>query len=176
MKLNLNLLILLIFIILSNCEKLVPKKVQTTQFSIFYNYWYDLLGQEIKCPNDGVIKNFVFRKTGNNYYYDLQCYSSETEDVDYGEPIVKDATHINTLDATFSSNSQDISALNTFEMDCTPEYGLNGFKIYLEKEGLKTKIKKTNYCKPTKSSYVSQKNIMTQSKSSKQNQKQQQLI
>jgi len=166
MKLNLNLLILLIFIILSNCEKLVPKKVQTTQFSIFYNYWYDLLGQEIKCPNDGVIKNFVFRKTGYNYYYDLQCYSSETEDVDYGEPIVKDATYINTLDATFSSNSQDISALNTFEMDCTPEYGLNGFKIYLEKEGLKTKIKKTNYCKPTKSSYVSQKNIMTQSKSS----------
>lgn len=164
MKLNLNLLILLIFIILSNCGKLVPKKVQTTQFSIIYNNWNDLIGQEIRCPNDGVMKNFVFRKTGKKYYYDLQCYSSETINVDYGEPIVKGATYTNTLDATFSSYSKDTSALNSFEMDCTPEYGLNGFKISVETVGQQKKLKKVNYCKPTKSSYVSKKTIVTQSK------------
>lgn len=82
MKLNLNLLIVILLVTYINCEKLVPLKVTTEKFSSFYNYWYDLIGQEIKCPNDGVIKNFVLRKSGNQYYFDLQCYSSEQEGVD----------------------------------------------------------------------------------------------
>ena len=165
MKLNLSLSILLLFITLSSCEKLVPKQFQSPKFYSYYNYWYDLIGQEIKCPNDGVIKNFVLRKSGSEYYFDLQCYSSETEDIDYGEPIVKDATFTSTLETTLTSSQRDISTLNSFEMDCTPEYGLNGFKIYQEKDSQnKLKLTKANYCKPTKSSYVSKKNIVTQEK------------
>ena len=165
MKLNLSLSILLLFITLSSCEKLVPKQFQSPKFYSYYNYWYDLIGQEIKCPNDGVIKNFVLRKSGSEYYFDLQCYSSEKEDADYGEPIVKDATFTSTLETTLTSSQRDISTLNSFEMDCTPEYGLNGFKIFQEKDNQnKLKLKKANYCKPTKSSYVSKKNLQTQIK------------
>ena len=166
MKLNLTQSILLLLFTLSNCEKLVPTQFQSPKFYSYYNYWYDLIGQEIKCPNDGVIKNFVLRKSGSEYYFDLQCYSSEKEDVDYGEPIVKDATFTSTLEATLVSSRKDISTLNSFEMDCTPEYGLNGFKIFQEKDSQnKLKLTKANYCKPTKSSYVSKKNIVTQEKS-----------
>ena len=165
MKFNLNLSLLLLFITLSNCEKLVPKLFQSTKFYIYFNYWYDLIGQEVKCPNDGVIKNFVLRKSGGEYYFELQCYSSESEKVDYGEPIVKDATHISTLGISFFSSPKDIEILNALEMDCTPENGLNGFKIYQQRDNSNNFIlKKDNYCKPTKSSFVSKKDIKTQEK------------
>ena len=165
MKLILTQSILLFLFTLSNCEKLVPKNVQSIKFYSYYNYWYDLIGQEIKCPNDGVIKNFVLKKSGSEYYFDLQCYSSEQEAVDYGEPIVKCATYIHTLEAYLSSTQRDISTLNTFEIDCTPEYGLNGFKIFQERDNYNAvKLKKAHYCKPTKSSYVSKKNLKTSQK------------
>ena len=162
MKLNLNLLIVILLVTYINCEKLVPLKVTTEKFSCFYNYWYDLIGQEIRCPNDGVIKNFVLRKTNNDYYYDLECYSSDKDGLDYGEPIVKCATFSSTLELTFSNTRKDISTLNYLEMDCTPEYGLNGFKLFQETDYFYgRKLKKVNFCKPTKSSYVSKKNIKT---------------
>ena len=165
MKLILTLSILILLFTLSNCEKLVPKNVQSTKFYSYYNYWYDLIGQEIRCPNDGVIKNFILKKSGSEYYFDLQCYSSEQEGVDYGEPIVKCATLTSTLETTLTSSQKDISTLNTFEMDCTPEYGLNGFKIFQERDNFnRVKLKKANYCKPTKGSYVSKKNIKTNQK------------
>lgn len=169
MKLNIILLILVIFITLSNCDKLVPKQVQSKKFEVFYNNWYDLMEQEIKCPNDGVIKNFVLRKNGNTYYYDLQCYSSENEDVDYGEPIIKNATYHATYDKIIYRGAKiDINTLGTFDMDCTPEYGLNGFIITMEKEQFtgNQKLIGKNFCKPTKSSYVSKKNLKTQEKTS----------
>ena len=165
MKLNLTQSILLLLFTLSNCEKLVPKKVQSTKFKSYYNYWYDLIGQEIRCPNEGVMKNFILKKSGSEYYFELQCYSSEQEAVDYGEPIVKCATYTHTLETSLSSAQKDISTLNTFEMDCTPEYGLNGFMIYQERDIYNIqKLKKANYCKPTKGSYVSKKNLKTNQK------------
>ena len=165
MKMNLNSLIVALLVIYSNCEKLVPLQVSSQKFSNFYNYWYDLIGQEIRCPNDGVIKNFVLRKDNKDYYFDLQCYSSDKEEVDYGEPIIKCATMTSTLETTLSSSRKDISTLNTFEMDCTPEYGLNGFMIYQERDIYNIqKLKKANYCKPTKGSYVSKKNLKTNQK------------
>ena len=165
MKMNLNSLIVALLVIYSNCEKLVPMQVSSQKFSNFYNYWYDLIGQEIRCPNDGVIKNFVLRKDNKDYYFDLQCYSSDKEEVDYGEPIIKCATMTSTLETTLSSSRKDISTLNSFEMDCTPEYGLNGFKLFQERDFLnRLVLKKANFCKPTKSSYVSKKNIQTQIK------------
>jgi len=165
MKFILKQLLLIIVITLSSCEKLVPKQYQLTKFSIIFNYWYDLIGQEVKCPNEGVIKNLVLRKSGYDYYFEIQCYSSEKEDADYGEPIVKDATFVSTEEVSIYHNQKDIIVLNEFEMDCTPEYGLNGFKIFQEIDGQTIKIKKSNYCKPTKSYYVSKKNLKTQVKS-----------
>ena len=167
MKLVLNSLIVAILIAYLNCQKLVPMKVTSQKIPIYYNYWYDLIGQEIRCPNEGVMKNFVLRKSGNQYYFELQCYSSDKgeEEVDYGEPIVKDATYSHTLDTNIYSTSKDLSILNTFEMDCTPEYGLNGFKLFQEYDYSRNlKHKKINYCKPTKSYYVSKKNLQTASK------------
>jgi hypothetical protein len=132
MKINLYLLIVALLVAYSNCQKLVPMKVTSQKIPIIYNYWYDLLGQEIKCPNEGVMKNFVLRKANKEYYYELECYSSDKEEVDYGEPIIKVATYHHTLETTLSNTARDLSTLNTFEMDCTPEYGLNSFKLYQE--------------------------------------------
>jgi hypothetical protein len=167
MKLIYSLIVALLFAY-SNCQKLVPMKVTSQKININYKYWYDLLGQLIQCPNEGVMKNFVLRKSGNQYYFELQCYSSDKgeREVDYGEPIVKDATYHHTLDTTlYSGYLNDLSTLNTFEMDCTPEYGLNGFKLYTEYDyANRLKYKKINYCKPTKSSFVSKKNLKTAEK------------
>jgi hypothetical protein len=165
MKMNLYLLIVTLLVAYSNCQKLVPMKVTSQKIPIIYNYWYDLLGQEIKCPNEGVMKNFVLRKANKEYYYELECYSSDKEEVDYGEPIIKVATYHHTLETTLSNTARDLSTLNTFEMDCTPEYGLNSFKLYQEYDNFnRLKYKKINHCKPTKSSYVSKKNIKTAEK------------
>ena len=164
MKLNLYLLIVALLFAYSNCAKLVPMKVTSQKIPIYYNYWYDLIGQEIKCPNDGVMKNFVLRKANREYYFELECYSSDKEglEVDYGEPIIKNATYHHTLDTTLSNSVKDLSVLNTFEMDCTPEYGLMAFKLYQEYDNMnRLKHKKINYCKPTKSYYVSQRNLKT---------------
>jgi hypothetical protein len=140
-------------------------KVTSQKIPIYYNYWYDLLGQEIKCPNEGVMKNFVLRKANKEYYFELECYSSDKEEVDYGEPIIKVATYHHTLETTLYNTAKDLSTLNTFEMDCTPEYGLNSFKLYQEYDNFnRLKYKKINHCKPTKSSYVSKKNIKTAEK------------
>ena len=170
MKLNLNLLIAILLATYINCGKLVPLKVTSKKYSILYNNWNDLIGQEILCPNQGVIKNLVLRKSNNYYYYDLECYSSDKEGLDYGEPIVKCATLTNTLEVTFSSVRKDLSTINNLEMDCTPEYGLNGFKLFEEADYFYgRKLKKANFCKPTKSSFVSKKNLKTKEKQSTSN-------
>jgi len=159
MKLSINLLIVLLLAIYSNCAKLVPMKVTTEKFT-------SLIGPTISCPNDGVIKNFVLRKSDEGYYFELECYSSDKEDVDYGEPIVKCATYSATNTLTLKgSNEVYFSHIASFEMDCTPEYGLNGFNITLWKEGYSNLIlQKVNFCKPTKSSYVSKKELKTEVK------------
>ena len=164
MKLNLNLFIFTFLVLYLDCEKLVPMKYVSQKFPAKNNYWYDLLEQEIRCPNDGVMKNFILRKDNEGYYFELECYSSDKEEADYGEPIIKRATLTSTLEATLSISNKDVSTLNNFEMDCTPEYGLNGFKIFKIYEQNREKLKKANFCKPTKCSYVSKKNIKTQEK------------
>lgn len=74
------------------------------------------------------------------------------------------------MDTSISSASTDISILSTFDMDCTPEYGMNGFMIYQERDNTnKIKAKKANYCKPTKSFYVSKKTLKTESKTATTN-------
>lgn len=158
MKLSFSFLIVLLLAIYSNCEKLVPMKVKTEKFT-------SLIGPTISCPNDGVIKNFVLRKSNEGYYFELECYSSDKKDVDYGEPIVKCATLFSSNTLTLKGKGVDFSHLASFEMDCTPEYGLYAFNITLWKEGFNNLVlEKVNYCKPTKSSYVSQKNLKTQVK------------
>jgi len=77
MRQNTDKLILLLFITLSNCAILVPKKYQSKKFTANLNDLNFLFDQEIRCPNDGVLKNFVLRKSGKDYYFDLECYSSE---------------------------------------------------------------------------------------------------
>ena len=159
MKLSINLLIVLLLAIYSNCAKLVPMKVTTEKFT-------SLIGPTISCPNDGVIKNFVLRKSDEGYYFELECYSSDKEDVDYGEPIVKCATYSDTNTLTLKgSNGVYFSHIASFEMDCTPEYGLNGFNITLWRLGYSDLVlQKVSLCKPTKSSYVSKKELVTQVK------------
>ena len=160
MILILNSLIVALLAIYSNCAKLVPIVFSSTKFSS--NYWNDLIDQEIRCPNNGVIKNFVLRKSNKEYYFDLQCYSSDKEEIDYGEPIIKRVNYTISLEANLYNYRSDISSINSLEMDCSPDYGLNGFQLYKERYSFSREVlKKAAFCKPTKSSYVSRRNLQT---------------
>ena len=155
MKLNLILVLLLQLILFTNCGVLKAEKYFSERFHAYYNSWFDLIGVEVKCPNDGVMKNFVLRKDGTEYYFELQCYSSSSPQVDNGEPIVKDATLVRTLETNLMSQ-KDIITLNSFTMKCSPEYSLNSFKIFIERNDYgRDVIKKVDNCKPHKASYVS---------------------
>jgi len=158
MKLSINLLIVLLLAIYSNCAKLVPMKVITEKFT-------SLIGPTISCPNEGVIKNFVLRKSNESYYFELECYSSDKEGVDYGEPIIKCVFGWVTSKLALMSYDVDFSTIASLEMDCSPEYGLNGFNITIAEEyyGFPV-LQKVNLCKPTKSSYVSKKELKTEVK------------
>ena len=70
-------------------RKISSKEIFNKKFSS--QSWDNIIGQEIRCPNEGVIKNFVLRKSNNEYYFDLQCYSSDKAGIDYGEPLGKSA-------------------------------------------------------------------------------------
>ena len=143
-------------------RKIVPIQFSSKKFPIINNSWFDLFGQEIRCPNNGVIKNFILRKTKNDYYFDLECYSSNKEEADNGEPIVKSANLTRIFEPIHPILRKDIYALEDYEFDCTPEYGLNGFKLYKEKiNANKETIKQVIFCKPTKSSYTTKKSYRT---------------
>ncbi len=164
MKLNLILVLLLQLILFTNCGVLKAEKYFSERFHAYYNSWFDLIGVEVKCPNDGVMKNFVLRKDGTEYYFELQCYSSSSPQVDNGEPIVKDATLVRTLETNLMSQP-DIITLNSFTMECSPEYSINSFKIFLEKNDYGREIiKKVDNCKPHKASYVSRVTYKTEEK------------
>jgi hypothetical protein len=157
MKLNINLLIVILLAIYSHCEKLVPKNFSSKKFSS--QSWDNIIGQEIRCPNEGVIKNFVLRKSNNQYYFDLQCYSSDKVGIDYGEPIGKSDNVAVSKEIYNAFSKTNPSSINSLEIDCTLELGLNGFKIKNDK-----KLQGVAFCHPTKSSYISKKNIRTNNK------------
>lgn len=145
-----NLLFLSILIIFFNYSAqryLSLKDYSTSKFNIKDDSWIDLLGKKVECPNGGVIKNFVLRKNGRQFWYDYQCYSSDKWGVDDGEPIIKYHTLTVTLHNDVDVKSS-IGKLDGVKFSCWVDYGINGFEMIKDS---KTKFRAITYCKGLKS-------------------------
>lgn len=131
MKLSefLSILILIINICHSNQQYLTLSSYETEHFSIDTGTWKDLLGKTVECPNRGVLKNFVLRKDDSSFWYEYQCYSSESSSSDVGEPIIKSLT----LESTYKYSitiQENIRTLSDYPVECSVDYGLTSFKLY----------------------------------------------
>ncbi len=91
--------------------------------------WKDLLGVIVECPNDGVLKNFVLKKNSYEFWYEYQCYSAKSDDIDEGEPIIKALTLYSTYKYSITIQ-ENIRTLSDYPVDCWLDYGMNSFKLY----------------------------------------------
>ena len=145
-----NLLFLSILIIFFNYSAqryLSLKDYSTSKFNIIDDSWIDLLGKKVQCPNGGVIKNFVLRKNGRQFWYDYQCYSSDKWEVDDGEPIIKYHTLTKTLHNEVEVKSS-IGKLDGVNFSCWVDYGINGFEMIKDSN---KKFRAITYCEGLKS-------------------------
>ena len=133
MKVNnfMFLLIIIIFVNYSSQNYLKLTTHKTQNFRIQYDSWQDLIGKKVECPNRGVLKNFIIKTSGNQFWYEYQCYSSTNNGVDEGEPIIKDSvyTHHYRYSASFNN---DIYQYNKLPISCEVDYGLNAFQMNRE--------------------------------------------
>ena len=131
----LSILILIINICHSSQQYLTLSSYETEHFSISTGTWKDLLGKTVECPNRGVLKNFVLRKDDSSFWYEYQCYSSESSSSDVGEPIIKSLT----LESTYKYSitiQENIRTLSDYPIECWVDYGLSSFMLYND-NGLK---------------------------------------
>ena len=158
-----DILIILVCTLLSfsNQQKLSLTSHSTEKVSFYYKNWYDLLGIEVDCPFNGVLKNFVLRTDGSSYWYDYQCYSSLTEDSDEGEPIIKRLTLTTNYRGTVYIRSS-VTTLNGFPVDCWADYGLKSFKLFYERLYSGQALKRKAVCHGIKPSYTSPINVETE--------------
>ena len=95
MKLSefLSILIIITNICQSNQQYLSLTNHTSKHYLINEDNFLDLVGIEVGCPHSGILKNFALRKNSNKFWFDYQCYSSESDDIDEGEPIIKGLEH-----------------------------------------------------------------------------------
>ena len=155
----LKIVITFIIFIQSNEQKLSLQTYSTEKTQFYYNNYYDLFNVKVECPNFGVLKNFVLRKDNSGFWYEYQCYSSLSENVDAGEPIIKGLTLTTTRQWTFNYINSKISYLNNYPVDCWADYALNSFVLFFNNG-----LRRQTSCKGIKPSFTSMVNIRTESK------------
>ena len=156
MKAKLLFYLFLLFFSLTKEQKLTLTKYIGPKYKVKTGTWTDLLDVSVDCPNKGIFKNFILKKENGYFWYEYQCYSSVTENSDYGEPIIKVVrfSSYNKIKTTLQSY---IQALNQYSLECDVDYGLNSFKLYIS-QGL---IKRDTFCHGLKATYTSKTVIAT---------------
>ena len=131
MKLSefLSILIIITNICQSNQQYLSLTKHSTMRYQIDTGTWKDLLGVMVECPNSGILKNFVLKKNSYEFWYEYQCYSAKSDDIDEGEPIIKALTLYSTYKYSITIQ-ENIRTLSDYPVDCWLDYGMNSFKLY----------------------------------------------
>lgn len=143
----------IIFILFSfiKLQKLSLTSHTSNKFPIKTGTYMDLIDVNIECPNKGVFKNFIIRKGNGYFWFEYQCYSAQTINADYGEPIIKQVTYIGKNKNVIHLYKGVIQYLNDYELNCAVDYGLKGFHIYVSDNYLKTDL----YCHGLKVTYTS---------------------
>lgn len=106
----------------------------------------DLIGKRVECPNRGVLKNFVLKKQGKEYYYEYQCYSSNSNGIDEGEPITKGMS-LNYVQYNKGSISKSLESFDGVLFQCFVDYGMNSFEIVKDTSNA---FRSLGICKPLK--------------------------
>ena len=148
-------MILIIIINQSNQQYLSLTSHSTNRIQISTGTWKDLLEVKVECPNRGVLKNFVLRKDSTHFWYDFQCYSSRSNSIDEGEPIIKGLALSSTYKYTISIQ-ENIRTLSDYPVECWVDYGLASFKLYNDNG-----LKRDATCYGLKAKYTSKIEIKT---------------
>ena len=161
MKLNAGLLLVLFlsFINISNQQYLSLDTYTTSKYAINTGTWKDLLGVVVECPHGGILKNFVLRKDSSNFWYEFQCYSSQIDKSDEGEPIIKGLTLYSTYRYTITIQ-ENIRTLSNYPVECWVDYGLMKFYLYNDNGVLRREA----VCHGLKSSFSTKVEIKTSTK------------
>ena len=149
------MILIIIIINQSNQQYLSLTSHSTNRIQISTGTWKDLLEVKVECPNRGVLKNFVLRKDSTHFWYDFQCYSSLSNSIDEGEPIIKGLALSSTYKYTISIQ-ENIRTLSDYPVECWVDYGLASFKLYNDNG-----LKRDATCYGLKAKYTSKIEIKT---------------
>lgn len=152
-----HLFTLIVFLIsLSNQQILDLTKYKTATFKA--TTWKDLASKMVECPNEGVLKNFVLRKSGNDYWFEYQCYSSVKKASDYGDAIIKfsEGSSKSTLEGRKTSSSS-LAIIKDIKFRCFVDYALKSFHINVGKNNIVTFVS----CHGIKTSFQTPVNVET---------------
>ena len=119
----------------------------------------DLIGIEVGCPHKGILKNFVLKKKSKEFWFEYQCYSSVSDDIDEGEPIIKSQQF--TLEEICENYFTRFIFVKypLYYSLCPLDFGLNSFKIYNDNNGY---LKIKSVCYPLKPKYSTKIEIKTE--------------
>lgn len=160
MKYMSYLQLIIIFAIFSfACEQYLDLTTHYLYAEITNHNWFDLLNKEVACPNEGVFKNFIIQRNSTHYWFKYQCYSSVTEEWDYGEAIIKQVTLTTDFTWTNYNFNSYITFLNNFEISCWPDYSLHYFVMF-KNNGLK----RNALCHGAKPYYTTTMTVETEKK------------
>lgn len=150
------LFILVIIINQTNQQYLSLTSHSTNKYLLKTGSWKDLLGVVVACPNGGILKNFVLKKDSTYFWYEYQCYSSDPNDQNPGEAIIKSVTLTSTHRYTINIQ-ENIRTLSDYPVECWVDYGLISFTMY-DNSGVLTR---QTICHGLKSSYSTKIEIKT---------------
>ena len=155
---NLQLFLLIIIAINYTTQQYLSlKKFETEHYKIQTGTWRDLIGVLVECPNKGVMKNFILKKDSTYFWYEFYCYSSDKDEIDEGEPIIKNGGTLTSRYYVTTSIKDNISMLNNYPFSCWVDNGLTSFQLTYD-SGTLTAIA---HCKKIKSLYVTKYDFQT---------------
>ena len=152
----------IIFILFSfiKLQKLTPTTYNSAKFPLKTNSYMDFIDMKVECPNRGVMKNFYLRKGNGYFWFEMQCYSSQTSNPDYGEAIIKQVNYQGRVKNQLHKYEGMTEQLNDYEINCDVDYGLRGFEISVSDDCFKTIV----YCNALKATYTSKLTFQTSPK------------
>ena len=162
MKLSefLSILFIIINIYQSNQQYLSLTNHTSKHYQIKTNDFFDLIGVEVGCPHSGILKNFVLKKNSKKFWFKYQCYSSESDDIDEGEPIIKGLERVSDelCEDIFTETEFYYIDYPLYHSICPLDFGINYFKFYKKKNGI---IRIYTVCFALKSKYSTKIEIKT---------------
>ena len=90
---------------------------------------YSLNGLTAYCPGNGAMKTLQFKYEGGRFYYNFQCYSSNTASVEYDDAVLKVYTETKTTNYDQCTDNRFIY-IDRHQIACTKDFALSG--LYLE--------------------------------------------